>query len=118
MKRYNVRPSKATSLIAFWMGIGMSIIGIVLLFMTIASGQWLPVLFLVVWTFGTVSFTIYHGKNAFGENGVASEHIEYEETNTRSYEEELRKLKGLLDDGIITQIEFENKKAEILSKKW
>ena len=38
-------------------------------------------------------------------------------SNSGSYIEELKELKGLLDSGVITQEEFDAKKAELLSKK-
>ncbi len=116
MKRYNVRPSKAISLMGFCVGLAMSVIGFVFLIGMIASGVWPVALFLLVWIAGAVSITVLHGKNAFGKKGVPIEHIEFEDTEAVSFDDELRKLKKLLDDGIISQSDFDKKKQEILNK--
>lgn len=60
-------------------------------------------------------YSLWAKNNAAGNVGTASKH-EAEAGNpvARSDADELRKYKSLLDDGVITQEEYDKKKREIL----
>lgn len=118
-RNIRVKPSRGESFVGFIVGIVFVGIGIFIVLPS-AGG------FGVFWTLIAIIMTASHGINAFGKRGIATHEIEvstdYEnrvpENNELDFEEKLRKLKALKDDGIITLEEFEKKKSEILNEKW
>ncbi|AIY83909.1 hypothetical protein U729_2985 [Clostridium baratii str. Sullivan] len=115
-KNIKVRPSRGQALFGFFVGVIFCIIGI---FVIIPEFE----MFGLVWFLFAVGSTIVNAVNAFGEEGIASHEIEVDsdaedENSNLNFEEKLRKLKALKDDGIITLEEYENKKKEILEEKW
>lgn len=113
-----VKPSKGQSLAGFFGGLLFVGIG---LFVAIPTFG----VFGIIWTLFAVIITVTNGVNAFGEKGIASQEIEisdttsnFQESRELDFEEKLRKLKALKDDGIITEDEYEAKKDEILNERW
>lgn len=111
-KKYTVRPTKVQSLASFIVGIAFVIIGIT----AVISGTGA---FGVIWTFISAVITVTNGINLFTEEGIPTGTIITEETeqkpkdNTR---ERLEKLEALYRDGLITKIEYEQKRREILNE--
>lgn len=68
--------------------------------------------------------SILYGVIALKRGGIAEHEIVTETTDesrwnsTSDPAEQLKKLKSLYDDGILSSAEYEMKKKEILSKKW
>jgi hypothetical protein len=117
MARLHVRPSPVVSAIAAVMAVGFTIFGIV---MSLDNGH--P--FLILWTLLAAGAAIYHGYNALsGGRGFASEVIDVDDTPRAmaphvSQADKLRELKRLADDGVISAVEYERKKDEILRSAW
>lgn len=111
-KKYSVRPSKAQSLMGF-------IVGIVFVFIGIFAAIPNTGAFGILWTIIAALITVMNGINLFSEEGIPTGTIITEETeqkpkdNTR---ERLEKLEALYRDGLITKIEYEQKRREILNK--
>jgi hypothetical protein len=97
--------------IAFTGGGIFGLVTIVPKMKALGSSLW-PALVLVVWTLGAFGITLYHAANVFRRDGLALETIQSEGTGFDS----LAELKELHDGGLITQAEFDSKKAEILSR--
>ena len=68
--------------------------------------------------------SILYGLIALKRGGIAEHEIVTETTDDSRLNlaadpaEQLKKLKSLYDDGILSSAEYEMKKKEILSKKW
>lgn len=111
-KKYTVRPTKAQSLAGFIVGIAFVILGIT----SVIPGAGA---FGVIWTLMAAGITVSNGINLFSEDGIPTGTIITEETeqkpkdNTR---ERLEKLEALYRDGLITKIEYEQKRREILNE--
>ncbi len=122
-RNIKIKPSRQASIPGFIGGIIFVLIGI---FIVIPEFG----LFGFFWTSMAVGITITNGINVFSEKGIPSEEIYIEsdgyhdrnfENNINQekeldFEEKLRKLKSLRDDGIISEIEYEAKRIEILNK--
>lgn len=121
-RNIKVKPSKQSSTVGFIGGLIFVLIGI---FIAIPNFG----LFGLFWTGVAVLITITHGVNAFGEKGIPTEEIyieddydhniqvsrEKSEEKEMDFEEKLRKLKALKDDGIISDVEYEMKRVDILN---
>lgn len=125
-KNIRIKPSKSQSTLGFIVGLIFVFIGV---FVAIPSSG----LFGVLWTLIAIVITVTHGMNAFGNKGVATEVIEISSEDDLkidgelrkenveeeyNFDEKLRKLKELRDDGILSNLEYERKKQEILNEKW
>ena len=112
MKKYSVRPPKYQSLVGFIVGILFVLIGLVAVIPGAGA-------FGVLWTLIAAVITVIHGINLFTDEGISIGTVIEEETrpkpedNTR---ERLEKLEALYRDGLITKIEYEQKRREILNE--
>lgn len=110
-------PSKWVSAITMCLGIVFTcggiygLVTIVPKMKALGSSLW-PALFLGVWTLGAFGAALYHAANVFRRDGLALETIQTGETGFDS----LAELKKLHNEGLITQAEFDTKKAEILRR--
>ena len=77
----------------------------------LGSSLW-PTLFLAVWTLGAIAITLFHAVNVFRREGIAIGSIQSEGAEFDS----LTELQRLQDGGLISQDEFDTKKAEILRR--
>jgi hypothetical protein len=116
LKRGRVRPSRGVSIVGM---IG----GIILLIIGVTTGISSSGLFGVFWTLIGIVITGSHAYNAFSENGISEYQVDFEVTDPyqikeESFDEKLRKLKALKDDGLINNEEYEVKRKEVLNDKW
>ena len=113
-----VRPSKSISIFSMIIGIAFVILGISVIIPS--SG-----LFGVLWTVFALGITIYHGINAFSKKGIANFVVESDRSNPTNhspeslpFDERLRKLSQLREEGLITESEFQQKRNEIMNNRW
>ncbi|HPV84612.1 MAG TPA: SHOCT domain-containing protein [Sedimentibacter sp.] len=128
-KKIRVKPSKAQSTAAFFVGIVFCLIG---LFVAIPMAG--P--FGIFWTLVAVIITVMHGKNAFTEEGVSTHEIIIEdndfikktklindtpeETENEDYvnisdsKKRLEEIKLLYENGLINKDEYEEKRKSII----
>ncbi len=121
-RNIKVKPSKQASIPGFI--VGLIFVGIGIFVIIPDAGA-----FGLLWTIIAIVITITNGVNAFGSKGIPTEEIyiedDYDDSILKSterlyekemdFEEKLRKLKALKDDGIITDTEYEIKRVEILN---
>lgn len=111
-KKYTVRPTKMQSLPGFIVGIVFVLLGIFAVIPSFGA-------FGIIWTLVAGLITVFNGINVFSEDGIPMGTVITEETeqkprdNTR---ERLEKLEALYRDGLITKIEYEQKRREILNE--
>lgn len=113
-RRVSVRPTKISSMMSLIMGCIFCFIGF---FIVIPQFG----MFGIFWTLIAVSITASAVYNVFSNKGLATTHIDiedYEDEKSESnlIEERLRKLNELYEKRLITQDEFEAKKADLLEK--
>lgn len=113
-RRIRVKPGKGSSLAGFIGGIIFLIIGVAVV---------IPIFgpFGIAWTLVALVITVMNGVNAFSDKGVPIYEVNMsgdEPAKDIDFAGQLRNLKELKDDGIITETEYNIKKEEILSKKW
>jgi len=120
-QRYNVRPGKGQSMFGFIAGIIFVLLGFTVVLPTFGT-------FGIVWVIFTIGITVMHGLNAFTQKGVATHRVDVTtEANTSTeaikqsndrFDEKLRKLHQLKQEGILTDEEYEEKKKQMLNEKW
>lgn len=115
-KRGRVRPSKSSSVLGMIVGGIFVIIGVTTV-IPLAGG------FGILWTLVALGITISHAYNVFSEKGFSGYQIDIEESDSyqkkeEGFDEKLRKLKALKDDGLLNDEEYEMKRKEILKDKW
>jgi len=117
LRRGHVRPSKPVSLITMVVGIGFVLVG---LFVAIPGAGIIG----VIWTLLALGITVLHAHNLFTDRGVPTEEVEFDlrdEAGSRAaddFDTKLRKLAKLHEDGLVTDEEFERKRAEIVAERW
>lgn len=127
-KRVQVKPSKASSGLSFFVGIIFCIIGIVIVIPTAGP-------FGFLWTAIAIGITVSSGINTFSDKGMATNEIiieddkyshyfnEQENENMRniykmenSTKERLQTLENLYNSGTITREEYERKRESIINE--
>ena len=114
-RSYRYRPNKVQSIIGIAAGVLFIFIGV---FEVIPSTGF----FGVVWTLFAVGITIGNAYAAFSGKGYGS--WEMDENGPAAgesgldFEEKLQKLQRLYDQRLITQEEYDKKRAEIMEEKW
>ena len=110
-KNIYIRPGKGQSMAGFVVGVIFVLIGLCVVVPTFGP-------FGLLWTGIAVVITVTHARNAFGKNGVPSMEIYTEEDGEScaapDVKERLRQLEDLKASGLITEEEYQDKRAEIL----
>ena len=110
-KKVRVKPSKSQSLVGMIAGAVFVVIGISLMPMMGIFG--------VIWTLFAAAIAGMHAYNFFSNRGVASWEIDVNSTSGENdFEARLRKLNRLKGDGLISEVEFEKKRTEIMKSEW
>lgn len=110
-RRVTYRPSKASGVVALIFGVVFVLIGI---FVVIPSSGW----FGILWTALAVVITVANAYTAFGGKYGRSQ-IEIEDSDEpreSDAQARLEELRTLYDRRLITEEEYERKRAEILSQ--
>jgi hypothetical protein len=75
------------------------------------------------WTLVAVAITVFNAINVFSESGVAGTEIiqeggEPSGTEPLPFDERLRRLEQLKREGLVTDEEYQRKRAELLDERW
>jgi hypothetical protein len=114
MRRVRVKPSKEVSLVSVVGGMVMVVIGVIWAIPTFGA-------FGVAWTIFALAITGYHAFNAFSSRGVATQEIDVEGFDSTPVtegdeSERLQRLESLRARNLITEEEYERKRAEIIER--
>lgn len=115
MKRVRVKPSKSQSFVGMIGGV---------VFVFIGFGMIPRIgMFGIFWTIMAMVIAGMHAYNYFSDKGVASWEMDVEASpqvsnREEDFETKLRKLNRLKEDGLITESEFEKKRADIMKSEW
>ena len=81
-------------------------------------------LFGLVWTLCAIGMTVYHAVNVFSGKGIASFTVETQSdrfdpdaSTPLPFDEQLRRLSQLREEGLISEAEFQQKRSEVMSQK-
>ena len=114
-RSYRYHPNKVQSIVGIIAGGLFVLIG---LFVAIPAAG----LFGVIWTLFAVGITAGNIYGAFSGKGYGTWEMTEDGTpapdSGLDFEERLRKLQRLYDQGLITRDEYDKKRAEILAEKW
>src|SRR5262245_546288 len=108
--RMGVRPGKAVS------ALGMVVGG---LFVLLGLGVIVPLfgLFGLVWTAVAVAIALYHGYNFFSDRGLSTYEVNVDSPGgVDDLDASLRKLAKLKADGLLSEQEYEQRRAEIVRR--
>lgn len=113
-RNVRVKPGKGQSMVGFLGGLIFCGIGLFVVIPTFGP-------FGMVWTLFAVIITVMNGINAFSDKGVASHEITIEDDfpqenieNRKTNEDRLLEIKNLYEKGMITEIEYQEKRKQIL----
>lgn len=122
MRKHTIRPSKGVSKFSFFIGLGFTAFGIVFIigaFFTPIAIMTVP--FAIIWTSIAIFNTYRAYKNGFTEEGIAIYEIDSISKDNEQgidFEEKLRKIDRLKREGLISEEEYNKKRAEIMGKEW
>ena len=115
-KRVRVKPGKGQSAFGFFVGIVFCLIGLFVVIPTFGP-------FGLFWTLIAIVITIFHGKNAFTDTGVATHEIIIEDdikvnNGNNDYkldtQRRLEELKHLYEHDLISKEEYEERRRNII----
>src|SRR5262245_20397679 len=112
MYRVGVKPGKAASALGLAVGILFVLLGV-----TVIIPLFGP--FGLVWTAMAGAIGLYYAYNLFSPRGAAAYQIDVDAPGTaEDFDARLRKLAQLKADGLLSESEYEQKRAEILRQPW
>lgn len=123
MSRGRIKPGMVPSLIGVIVGVLFVILGLTV-FIPLTNAAGFPAsIFAIIWTVIAAASTLYYGINLFRRGGVSSYDIDVETTPAEAtgepdFDEKLRKLAQLKQDGLLSSEEYLAKRAELMRQRW
>jgi hypothetical protein len=123
MSRGRIKPGIVPSLIGIMVGVLFVILGLAV-FIPVTNAAGFPAsIFAIIWTVIAATSTLYYGINLFRRGGVSSYDIDIETTPADAsaepdFDQRLRKLAELKQDGLMSTEEFLAKRAELMRQRW
>lgn len=127
--KLHIKPSRSASKIALFSLVGMIAFGIGFLFLVgnVLAEEQAPLiaqvgfyLFMVFWLGTAITMAIYQSKNI--RNGQGANLFEVDGVSEKAFNpdpaQRLRTLNELKQEGLISEDEFQLKRAEIMKKPW
>jgi hypothetical protein len=110
--RLGVKPGKAASVVGMVVGSLFVLLGIAVIVPTFGS-------FGLLWTAVAGVIALFYAYNFFSNRGVSAYEISVESPeNVANLDASLRKLAKLKDDGLLTNEEYEQKRAEVMRRQF
>jgi hypothetical protein len=109
--RVGVKPGKAASAVGMVAGCLFVILGVAVI---------VPIfgIFGMVWTAVAAAIAVFYAYNFFSARGVSTYEVNVESRdNVEDLDAGLRKLAKLKEDGLLTEQEYEQKRAEIMRRQ-
>lgn len=109
--RIGMRPGKAMSVVGMVVGGLFVLLGIAVIIPTFGA-------FGFVWTAVAGAITLFYAYNAFSRRGLSTYEADVESPGgVDDLDASLRKLAKLKNDGLLTDEEYERKRAEVLRRQ-
>ena len=121
--KISVRPTKPVTVMALVVAVAMALFGIFFLGLLIKEGAGVGIVFMIFWFIVLGVIIVYYIYNLNSRKGVAEIETETDAPpsvgdSAPGFDEKLRKLEALKKDGLITDEEYQAKRAEIMKKEW
>ncbi|MGB8959178.1 MAG: hypothetical protein WCC00_09255 [Candidatus Aminicenantales bacterium] len=121
LQKTSVKPTRPAVLLGLIAAIAFLIFGLVFLSVLIKLGSGLGIAFMIFWIFIVlimIGFSIHLLTSRKGVLELDTESQIPEGESGPDFEAKLRKLELLKKDGLVTDEEYRDKRAEILKQKW
>ena len=123
MSRGRITPGSGPSLVGMIVGVLFVILGLTV-FIPLTNAAGFPAsIFAIIWTVIAATITLYYGMNLFRRGGAPIDDIDIETkpagaTSEADFDQKLRKLIQLKEDGLISTEEYLTKRAELMRQRW
>jgi hypothetical protein len=123
MSRGRITPGSGPSLVGMIVGVLFVILGLTV-FIPLSNAAGFPAsIFAIIWTVIAATITLYYGMNLFHRGGAPIYDIDIETkpagaTSEADFDQKLRKLIQLKEDGLISTEEYLTKRAELMRQRW
>lgn len=123
MSRGRITPGSGPSLVGMIVGVLFVILGLTV-FIPLTNAAGFPAsIFAIIWTVIAATITLYYGMNLFRRGGGPIYDIDIETkpagaTSEADFDQKLRKLIQLKEDGLISTEEYLTKRAELMRQRW
>jgi hypothetical protein len=109
--RIGLKPGKAVSVLGMVVGGIFVLLGVTIVIPTFGT-------FGFLWTAGAGAIAVFYAYNFFSRTGISAYRIDVDSPdNIEDLDANLRKLAKLKEDGLISDREYEQKRAEIMQRK-
>ena len=121
--KINIRPTKPVTVMALIVAVAMALFGIFFLGLLIKEGAGVGIVFMIFWFIVLGVIIVYYIYNLKSRKGVVEIETENEAAppageSAPDFDGKLRKLEALKKDGLLTDEEYQAKRAEIMKKDW
>jgi len=122
-QKMTVRPTKPVTIMALVAAVAMGLFGIFFLGLLIKEGAGIGIAFMVLWFIVLGVIIVSYIYNLRSRKGVVEIETETETPPPAGeaapdFDAKLRKLEALKKDGLVTDEEYQAKRAEIMKKDW
>ena len=124
-QKLSVRPTKPVTVMALVVAVAMALVGIFFLGLLIKEGAGVGIVFMIFWFIVLGVIITYYIYNLKSRRGVVEIDAETENEaappageSAPDFDGKLRKLEALKKDGLLTDEEYQAKRAEIMKKEW
>jgi len=104
--RMGIRPSKPAAAVGLAAGVVFLLLGVAVVIPVFGT-------FGVFWTAVAGIIAAFYAYNLFSARGVSAY-----EVDVASPEDDLRKLAQLRQDGLLSEAEYQQKRAELMARRW
>lgn len=121
LQKTSVKPTRPAVLLGLIASVAFLVFGSVFLFVLIKEGAGPGIFFMIFWIFLVLLMTGYWIYLLTSRKGVLELDTESQIPEGGAgpdFEAKLRKLELLKNDGLVTDDEYRDKRAEILKQKW
>jgi hypothetical protein len=104
--RMGIRPSKPAAAVGLAAGVVFLLLGVAVVIPVFGT-------FGVFWTAVAAIIALFYAYNLFSRRGVSAYEVDVD-----APEDDLRKLAALRRDGLLSEEEYQRKRAELMARRW
>ena len=104
--RMGIRPSKPAAAVGLAAGVVFLLLGVAVVIPVFGT-------FGVFWTAIAGIIVVFYAYNLFSQRGVSAYEVDVD-----APEDDLRKLAQLRQDGLLSEEEYQRKRAELMARRW
>jgi hypothetical protein len=108
--RIGVKPGKAVSVVGMIVGSLFVLLGITVIVPRLGA-------FGLLWTAGAGAIALFYAYNFFSNRGISTYEVNVDSPDVEAFDAGLRRLAQLKDDGLLTDQEYDQKRAEVMRRR-